>query len=206
MTQNMQQLSEAAAKREQERVASEIADAQIRVVTAAYSQGAAYTNPPSSRATLAGLHLRLERKEDSVHHERAGDRGSAIQDRGRTRTPARAQAHDRGHCAGLQDRQRRAAHAAQSHQRRRARPPLRERRISACGSGRIDGAVGRPAGDNRRERKRRPVPCTQNWLNITARVFAGRITLLLRYFSLTPLTESSPFPKGHSRSFPRLRA
>ena len=44
MTQSMQQQIEAAAKREQERVAAEIADAQIRVVTAAYSQGAAYTN------------------------------------------------------------------------------------------------------------------------------------------------------------------
>lgn len=44
MTHNMQQLIEAAAKREQERVASELADAQLRVVTATFSQGAAYTN------------------------------------------------------------------------------------------------------------------------------------------------------------------
>lgn len=43
-TGNLQQLLEGAAKREQERVASELADAQIRVVTAAFSQGAAYTN------------------------------------------------------------------------------------------------------------------------------------------------------------------
>jgi hypothetical protein len=43
-TGNLQQLLEAAAKREQERVAGELADAQIRIVTAAFGQGAAYTN------------------------------------------------------------------------------------------------------------------------------------------------------------------
>jgi hypothetical protein len=43
-TGKLQQQIEAAAKREQARVASDLADAQIRVVTAAFSQGAAYTN------------------------------------------------------------------------------------------------------------------------------------------------------------------
>lgn len=44
MSSNLQQALEAAAKREQERVAKEVADAQIHIVTAMYSQGAAYTN------------------------------------------------------------------------------------------------------------------------------------------------------------------